>query len=64
LTGLFIPDGMGIASLYAEVWIERNDMNKEYARREKTDFVKLIVISLITIMLYLAFSFESVYGLF
>lgn len=37
-------------------------MNREYARREKHEIVKLIVISMIVIFMYLAVSFEEVYG--
>lgn len=37
-------------------------MNRTYAKREKTQILKLIILSFIAIFLYLALSFEPVYG--
>ena len=37
-------------------------MERTYSKREKTEFIKLIILGFIVILLYLAISFEPVYG--
>jgi len=37
-------------------------MNREYAKREKREMIKLIVISILVVLIYLAVSFQDVYG--
>lgn len=37
-------------------------MNREYAKREKREMIKLVVISILVVLIYLAVSFQDVYG--
>ena len=37
-------------------------MNREYAKRERREIVKLIIISILVVLAYLAVSFKEVYG--
>ena len=37
-------------------------MNREYAKRERREIVKLVIISILVVLAYLAVSFKEVYG--
>jgi len=37
-------------------------MNRDYVKREKREMVKLVIISILVVLIYLAVSFQDVYG--